>query len=155
MRQLAALALILITFPVSAESLSGKVVGVADGDTLTLLTAEHSQVRVRLAEIDAPEKSQAYGQASKQSLADLCFGKQAEVRVIDTDRYGRTVGRINCNGTDANLTQVQKGLAWAYRKYLHDNVILNAELQAKTARLGLWQDADPTPPWDYRHSARQ
>lgn len=135
----------------SAAMLSGRVVAVADGDTLTVLDAGNQQHRIRLAEIDAPEKRQAYGQRAKQSLSDLCYARNAVVAVATQDRYGRSVGRVSCDGVDANLEQVKRGLAWAYRQYRPSAPILQAEASARQARAGLWQDASPTPPWEFRH----
>jgi endonuclease YncB( thermonuclease family) len=84
---------------------------VSDGDTLIVLTPEKQQIKVRLAEIDAPEKSQAYGQRSKQSLSDLAFGKQARVEKQDRDRYGRVVGKVYVGSLDVNAEQVKRGMA--------------------------------------------
>ena len=100
-----------------AEEIIGRIVGVADGDTLTILVNEHEQIKVRLAEIDAPEKAQPFGQRSKQSLSAMCFGKDAVLQKTDTDRYGRTVAKVYCAGVYANAEQIRVGLAWAYRKY--------------------------------------
>lgn len=134
----------------ASTSLSGRVVAVADGDTLTVLDAGRRQHRIRLAEIDAPEKRQAFGQRAKQSLSAICYGKEAVVDVGDIDRYGRAVGRVSCDGIDANLEQVRRGLAWAYRRYRPSARILQAEASARQARVGLWRDANPTPPWEFR-----
>lgn len=98
------------------QYISGRVVGIADGDTLTVLTPAQEQVKVRLAEIDAPEKAQAFGQVAKKSLSDLAYAKTVEVRVVTTDRYGRTVGAVTVEGQDINRLQVERGMAWAYRK---------------------------------------
>lgn len=146
-------ALFAATAAYAAEPFSGRVVGVADGDTLTVLAGETPH-RVRLAEIDAPEKRQAFGERSRQSLAALCFGGWAEVSQGVTDRYGRTVARVRCQGIDASLHQVQQGLAWAYTKYLTDPVIAAAERLARDAALGLWVDAEPVPPWSFRKRVR-
>ena len=99
------------------------IVGISDGDTLTARCPAadpahpYQQVRVRLAEIDAPESRQAFGQRSKRHLSDLCFKTDATIRPTATDRYGRTVARVECRGKDANLEQVKAGLAWAYTRY--------------------------------------
>lgn len=134
---------------VAQGAFAGRVVGVADGDTLTVLAGE-VQHKIRLAEIDAPERRQAFGERSKQSLAALCFGQHAEVLQGKTDRYGRTVARVRCNGLDASLHQVQQGLAWAYTAYLTDPGIASAERLARESGLGLWGDADPVAPWAFR-----
>lgn len=144
------LVLLFLQASALAEEISGHVVAVADGDTLTILVNGHDQIKVRLAEIDAPEKSQPFGQRSKQSLSDLCFDKDAVLHKTDTDRYGRTVARVYCDGTDANAEQIRVGLAWAYRKYLHDQSLLDLESEAKATKCGLWVDSDPVPPWEFR-----
>lgn len=133
------------------------VVGIADGDTLTArcgAPGEYTQVKVRLAEIDAPEKKQPFGQRSKESLSDLCFGAMATIKPNTTDRYGRTVARVECRGKDANLEQVRAGMAWAYLRYLTDQAVLDAELVARRERVGLWRDAEPVEPWEFRRVAR-
>lgn len=132
---------------------TGKVVAVADGDTITVLK-DLQQVKVRLTEIDAPEKKQAFGNRSKESLSDLCFGKTATLIEKGKDRYGRTLARVTCAGTDANAEQVRRGLAWAYTKYLTDPQIKAIEEEARAARLGLWRDEKPVPPWEWRKSTR-
>lgn len=137
----------------AADPFSGRVVGIADGDTLTVL-ADGTPHKIRLAEIDAPEKKQAFGERAKLSLSDLCFNASAEVFPATTDRYGRTVARVSCAGTDASLYQVQHGLAWAYTAYLTDPAIATAEQAARNAGAGLWVDTEPTPPWLYRKGMR-
>ena len=129
------------------------VVSVSDGDTLTgLCVADglNSTVKVRLAEVDAPEKNQRFGGQSKHSLIALCLGRQALVVPQSKDRYGRTVARVECDGLDASAEQAKRGMAWAYRKYLTDPAILELEQTARTEQRGLWVDANPVPPWDYR-----
>lgn len=147
---------LLAALPADAASppFTGKVVGVADGDTLTVL-ADNTQHKIRLAEIDAPEKKQAFGKRAKQSLSDLCFNADAEVTPATTDRYGRTIARVRCGGVDASLYQVSNGLAWAYTAYLKDPAIATAERAARESGIGLWADAEPTPPWAYRKGKRQ
>ena len=146
---------LLFASAVSAAQISGRVVSVADGDTLTLLVDNHDQVKVRLAEIDAPEKAQPFGQRSKQSLSNLCFGRDATLETTDTDRYGRTVAKVYCGGVYANAEQVRSGMAWAYRKYLHDQSLLATESEAREAMRGLWADSDPVPPWEFRKAKRE
>jgi endonuclease YncB( thermonuclease family) len=132
-----------------------RVVGVHDGDTLTVLMAQR-QIRVRLTEIDAPELSQPFGTRSKQSLSELCFGKIAEMEVRNRDRYGRTLAQVSCEGKDANAEQVRRGYAWTYTRYAAANSPLHAlEREARTARRGLWGDLDPIAPWDWRRNSRQ
>ena len=115
-----------------AETFLGRVIGISDGDTLTILINEHEQIKVRLAEIDAPEKKQPYGQRSKQSLSNMCYQQTAVIERIDIDRYGRTVGKVLCGQVNANAEQIRKGMAWGYRKYLHDDSLLLLEQEAPT-----------------------
>jgi endonuclease YncB( thermonuclease family) len=147
--------ILIIALPVSAGPVyDGKVVGVSDGDTLIVLTPEKQQIKVRLAEIDAPEKSQAYGQRSKQSLSDLVFGKQVRVEQQDRDRYGRVVGKVYVGSLDVNAEQVKRGMAWVYRKYAHDQALFALEQEAKNNKRGLWADPHAIPPWEYRHGGK-
>lgn len=133
------------------HTIYGKVIGVADGDTLTILDANKAQHKIRLAEIDAPESNgQAFGFRSKQSLSELCYRIPVRIEVQGSDRYGRTIGRVYCNGIDANAEQVRRGLAWVYRQYARDKSLHHLEAEAKGARRGLWGDPDPAPPWEWR-----
>jgi endonuclease YncB( thermonuclease family) len=146
-----------MTGPVAAV-LVCLVIGIADGDTLTArcdAPGGAQNVRVRLAEIDAPEKGQAFGQRSRQHLAALCFRKRADVRPTATDRYGRTVARVACEGADANAEQVRAGLAWAFARYLTDPAIAQLEREARGARRGLWADQHPVAPWEWRRAGRE
>lgn len=144
-----------------AETITGRVIGVSDGDSLTVLDASLVQYKIRLAGIDAPEKRQAFGQRAKQSLAALCFGKLATVEIVQQDRYGRFVGHIYVEDVHINLAQVESGYAWVYMHYLHqldfDNQIQFqiAEANARAAALGLWQDPHPLPPWIFRRQSRK
>ena len=149
----AVLGLLLATSAFSAD-LRGRVVGISDGDTFTLLTADKQQVKIRLAEIDAPEAGQPYGNRSKQALSSLVFGKDVLVRVQTTDRYGRTVGRPYVGDLDICEEMVRMGAAWAYRRYLRDQGLLTLEAEAKDEKTGLWalSEAQHTPPWEWRRS---
>ena len=137
-----------------AADLSGKVVAIADGDTFTLLTAGKQQVKIRLAEIDAPESGQPYGNKSKQVLSGMIFGKDVRVVVQTTDRYGRTVGRPFVGDLDICAEMVRIGAAWAYRQYLRDGGLLTLESEAKAEKRGLWStsEAQAVPPWEWRRS---
>ena len=158
---LAALALLVFAIhPALAAQLQGRVVGVSDGDTITLLTEEQRQFKIRLSGIDAPEKKQAFGSFAKQTLSRQVFGRPVVVEWSKTDRYGRIVGRIEVNGADINLKQVREGSAWVYTQYLKElpevdrKRYLEAEHEAKTERRGLWRDRDPEPPWEWRRERR-
>lgn len=152
----AVLASLIFSVLVKADELSGKVVKVADGDTLTLLTPDKQQVRIRLAQIDAPEKAQPYGQKAKQALSDRVFGRTISVRVETTDRYGRTVGTVFIAGHDVNIDLVKGGHVWVYRQYAKDQDYYAAEEQAKKQKIGLWalQNDQRMPPWEWRKSKR-
>lgn len=138
----------------SAETFIARVIGISDGDTMTVLINEHEQIKVRLAEIDAPEKAQPFGKRSKQSLSDLCYQHTAVIERIDIDRYGRTVGKVQCDRVNVNEEQIRKGMAWVYRKYLRDHSLLLLEQKAKSSRLGLWAESEPIPPWEWRKRSR-
>ncbi len=139
---------------VLAETITGRVVGVHDGDTVTVLDADNRQYKIRFAQIDAPETSQDFGQASKQSLSDMVYGKTVTVEIETIDKYGRTVGKVMADGLDTNLEQVKRGMAWVYRQYARDQSYFAAEDAAKAARLGLWSRPDAIPPWEYRHGGK-
>lgn len=144
-----------------AGTITGRVVGVADGDTVTVLDANKTQQKIRLAGIDAPEKKMPFGQRAKEHLSDLVFGKQVEVETTKKDRYGRWVGIIVLDGRrDVNLAMVNAGMAWHYKQYEREQsasdrlIYFNAEEQARLRRAGLWRDDNPTPPWEYRKERR-
>lgn len=151
------LAALFIPLTAQAAEITGRVVSIADGDTLTVLDTANTQHKIRLSEIDAPEighgankPGQPFGQRSKQSLADMCFQQPATVRVVDTDRYGRIVGRVTCGSQDANAQQVQRGMALVYRKYARDQSLFAIEDEARSAKRGLWADPNQIPPWEWR-----
>ncbi len=139
-----------------AQPISGKVVGITDGDTLTLLTPAKTQLKIRLAEIDAPESGQPWGKQSKAMLSELAFGKQARLVITDRDRYGRFVARVYVGSLDVNAEMVRRGGAWAFRRYLTDQSIVGLEAAAKRRRLGLWSmpPGQIVAPWDWRANRR-
>jgi len=130
---------------------TGKVVGVHDGDTLTLLAGRHDEIKVRLEGIDAPEIGQAFGKNSKQALSEMVFGKTVKIVISTTDDYGRKIANVYAGDVWVNLAMVGKGMAWQYVHYSHDPKLKQAEAHARAQHIGLWQDKNPTPPWDYRH----
>lgn len=148
-------ATLAVVFSCSAwADFTGKVVAVADGDTLTVLV-DRRQVTVHLAEIDAPELKQPFGERSRRSLTDLCFGKDAIVREAGRDRYGRTVGRVDCSGTDANAEQVRRGMAWVYQRNTESTSPLYfLEDAAQRSHEGLWADKSPVRPWIWRREQK-
>lgn len=139
---------------VLAADVQGRVVSISDGDTLTVLTAQQHQVRIRLSDIDAPERRQPYGDRSRQALAELAFGRNVRVEVRDTDRYGRTVGRIFAGTVDVSAEMVRRGAAWVFRRYSHDPMLLRLEAEARAARRGLWSlpSAEQVAPWEWRRN---
>lgn len=139
--------LLLVTLYASLFALSGKVVSIHDGDTITILQNK-TQIKVRLFGIDAPELKQPYGKKSKQFLANLIAGEVVEVDENGKDRYKRMIGTIYLNGADINAQMVANGYAWAYRKF--SKKYTAQESQAKKQGLGLWRDKEPTPPWERR-----
>lgn len=136
----------------TCSAFEGRVVGVLDGDTIDVLDAQNRSHRIRMAEIDAPEKAQAFGQRAKQHMSALCYGKSAVVTPVTQDQYGRTVGRVSCNGIDANLQMVADGMAWVYRQYAQSPSLFRAEEAARGRKIGLWIDPNPTPPWMWRRA---
>ncbi len=148
-----------------AETITGRVVGVADGDTITVLDADRQQHKIRLQGIDAPEKAQPFGQRSKENLSRLVSNKEVRVEWTKRDRYGRIVGKVwvqpsdcpRCPMTlDAGHAQITVGLAWWYRKYANEQPSQDrgqyefSEQEAKAKRVGLWRETDPIAPWEWR-----
>ncbi len=140
-----------------ADTLHGRVVAVADGDTLTILDASNQQFKIRLTGIDAPEKKQPFGQVSKQHLASMVFGKPVAVEWFKKDKYQRTLGKILLDGRDVNREQIKSGMAWHYKKYEKEQPkedrqpYSDAETEARQRMIGIWGDAAPVPPWEFRH----
>jgi endonuclease YncB( thermonuclease family) len=156
----------------AASTLTGQVVGVSDGDTITVLDADHQSYKIRLSGIDAPEKKQPFGQRSKQHLSTLVFGREVDVIWNKHDRYKRIVGQVmvtspSCvrptcpKADDAGLRQIEAGMAWWYRKYAREQAqgdaadYDRAETRARSRRVGLWSEPNPVPPWDWRRAVRQ
>jgi endonuclease YncB( thermonuclease family) len=154
-------AIVVITFAclpaVAADPppFAGKVVSVHDGDTLTVLDASNVQHKVRLHGIDAPERRQPFGTKARERLAELTHGKSVRVLPVDRDRYGRTVARIEVEGQDVNRQMIADGLAWHYTRYSKDAAMAGAERDARAARRGLWADAAPVPPWEWRAEEKE
>jgi endonuclease YncB( thermonuclease family) len=160
-RVLISAALALLATTAHADTLTGRVVGIADGDTLTLLDETNTQHKVRLSGIDSPEKKQPFGQHCKQSLSALAYGRTVAVEANKRDRYGRVIGKVLVDGEDANLEQVRRGCAWHYKQYqneqtLNDRLAYNtAEESARASGVGLWTDREPVPPWGWRKARRK
>lgn len=148
---------LIIHYQANADLITGKVVSVADGDTITVLDSEYIQHKIRLMGIDAPEKHQAYGQSSKKNLSDLVFSKSVTVEWVKHDRYQRIIGKVMLDKVDICLEQIKAGMAWHYKQYEREQtredrlLYSNAELKARKERVGLWVDDDPVEPSKYRH----
>lgn len=150
-----------------AYTISGLVIAVVDGDTISIIDAGNTKYKVRLAGIDSPEKSQSFGERSKQNMVRMVFGRSVQVEWQKEDRYGRIVGKVlapqeNCRDNtcpkslDVGLAQIAVGLAWHYKKYEReqeqaDRVIYSDyENQARAKNIGLWSEPNPIAPWNFR-----
>ena len=147
--------LFLFVSQVFAATVTGKVTKVLDGDTVDILVADALPTRIRLAQIDAPEKSQEFGLEARQTLSDLVLGKEVSVDFEKRDGYGRVIGLVKLNGVDVNLLMVQVGLAWVYLEFSHNQEYVEAEDSAKEKKLGLWKSESPTAPWTYRQMKKR
>ena len=154
MRAWGILAAVVLTAVAHAEPISGRVVGIADGDTITVLVARQ-EIRVRLADIDAPESKQAFGSRSKQALSDLCFQKDARLETQGRYHNGLTLATVYCGGRNANAEQVWQGMAWVFERHVKPaSPLYILQEQARAARRGLWSEPHPTSPWVWRGHAR-
>jgi micrococcal nuclease len=157
LRQSIAIAILVGSPAVAAKphyELRGKVVKIADGDTLTILDGSNEPHRIRLAGIDAPEKGQPFGTKARETLAGKVFGQTVRIEVSDVDRYRRQVGRIYLGNRFVNMEMVRDGFARRYVTYDKPGEFTAAEAEAREHRRGLWVDKDPTPPWEWRRSKR-
>lgn len=154
--QRSALAFIALLLPsvAAGAGLQGRVVHVIAGDGLIVLVGE-KRLNVRLEHIEAPEKGQPYGTASRQSLIAICGGEVATIQASGKDRNGRTLARVSCNGIDAGAEQARRGMAWVLDRYAPaDSPLYAVENEARAARRGLWSASEPVPPWEWRRDAR-
>ena len=142
-----------IETPITFE---GRVVGVQDGDTITVLDSSNANHRIRLLGIDAPEKGQAFGNRSGENLSQGIFNRVVTIEWSKHDRYGRIVGKVVLEGQDISLEQIKTGMAWHYKYYQDDQpredrqLYAAAEIAARATNVGLWIDPNPIPPWDFR-----
>ena len=149
--------ILLMLLPAICFAFQGQCLRVADGDTITVLTASKVQKKIRLYGIDCPEKRQAFGQKAKRFALDMTAGKHVKVDAIDTDLYGRTVGIVYIGRMCLNTELLKHGYAWHYNRYCNKSFCdkwKELEQQARTKRIGLWIDPDPTPPWSFRKGKR-
>jgi endonuclease YncB( thermonuclease family) len=146
-----ALLLALFTAQVAAvPEVAGRVVGIADGDTLTVLDADKRQHRIRVSGIDAPETGQPFARRSKQTLSEIAFDREVVVEVSTTDKYGREIGRVLVDGEDAGLQMIEAGMAWHFEKYDDNPDYATAHARARENQVGLWAGKDPIAPWQWR-----
>lgn len=150
-----------VTAPSGRQTLTGRVVAIADGDTITILDSANTQHRIRLAGIDAPESHQTFGEQSRLGLSEMIFGKDVSVSYRKIDQYGRIVGQVLLDGRDINLEQVKAGMAWHYKFYEDEEtpedreLYAKAEDEARAARRGLWQDPNPVEPGAFRKEEKR
>jgi len=140
-----------------AGQISGKVVGISDGDTITVLQGRQ-QFKIRLYGVDCPESSQAFGRKAKEFTASIAFGKYVEVTVLDVDKYDRSVGVVRVGAKTVNEALLKNGYAWLYTKYCNQSFCgkwKELEKQSESKRIGLWADKDPMPPWEWRKNQRE
>ena len=156
MKPLFLLSLLLLSLSLFSAEIIGKVVGVSDGDTITVLDdMDQGNFRIRLDKIDAPEKKQAFGNKAKQYLSSLIFGKKVSIRYKSIDRYGRILGVVFLDGAEINLQMVQNGYAWHYSYFDKTPAYIEAEKQARAEKKGLWQDPNPINPYQFRKSQKK
>ncbi len=142
------------------DEINARVVGISDGDSIVVLVNGNQRERVRLATIDAPENHQAFGKPSKQSLSDLIYNKDIRIVTVNKDKYGRIVGEVFIGDTNVNLEQIRRGYAWHYKAHARQQTkekrkdYETAENEARLKKLGIWNDTNPTPPWDYRNKKK-
>ena len=144
----------LLCFHPFRDDIKGRVVGIADGDTFTMLMADRVQVRIRLYGIDAPEKAQDFGKRAKQELSGLIYGRDVVVSDMGRDRYGRTIGMVFVDGNNVNEEMLRRGMAWHYLKYDKDPRWDELERGASGAKRGLWSQPGAIAPWEWRAAKR-
>ena len=152
----AKLAYSVVSTALSNDLITARVVGVADGDSITVLAPGNRQVKICLHGIDCPERRQAFGNRAKQFTSSQCYGKTITYRRVDIDRYGRTVATVYLDdGRELNLEILKAGFAWHYKRYSKRQDYANAENHARAERLGLWADKNPTAPWQWRREGQK
>jgi endonuclease YncB( thermonuclease family) len=147
---------LFVSVALADDLITAKVVGVTDGDSITVLAPGDRQDKIRLHGIDCPESGQAFGKRAKQFTSNQCFGKTITYRKMDIDRYGRTVATVYLDdGRELNLEIIKAGYAWHYRRYSDRQDYADAEAQARSEKLGLWSDPHAKPPWEWRREKRR
>lgn len=148
-RSLILVVLLLVSGSIQGAEFIAKVIAVLDGDTV-LIRRNNALVKIRLAGIDAPEKSQLFGETSRRSLSGMVLGKQAKINSQATDQYGRLIAHLSVADLDVNAEQIRRGLAWEYSRYHADKALLALQEEARQAPRGLWASSNPVPPWEWR-----
>jgi endonuclease YncB( thermonuclease family) len=154
MQWIAVCAVLAVSHATFAAELRGKVVSIADGDTITVLDVDKVQHKIRLQGIDAPEKKQAFGTKSQELLTEKIAGHDVVIEWKDKDRYGRILGEVMLGRRHINLEMVQEGMAWHYVQYSKSKELASAEQNARQGNRGVWADKDPIPPWEFRKQAK-
>jgi len=142
--------LLILFCAVQNETFTATVVGVTDGDTIVVLTADNKQIKIRLEGIDCPETKQDFGTKAKQATVDLCFQKTVRVEQSGTDRYGRMLAFVFVNDICVNEELIKQGMAWHYKQYNKDPKLAKMEVDAREIKVGLWSMKEPMPPWEFR-----
>ena len=147
--------LILSLYNLNAQKLlTGKVIGVKDGDTVEVLDNQNKSAILRLAEVDCPEKKQPYGNAAKQFTSNAIYRKTITYLVVDKDRYGRSVAKVYYKNKYLSAELIKNGMGWHYKKYSHSTELALLEQKARTQKIGLWVDPNPIYPSDWRKAKR-
>jgi micrococcal nuclease len=144
----------LVSMPAAAGQFTARVIWVMDGDTVLVLH-NSQKIRIRLANIDAPEKDQDYGTASREALMAMVLRKEVQVDTLAVDKYERTVALLQVDGLNVNEEQVRRGMAWEYSHYHSDRRYIALQQEARHAGRGLWAQPNPTPPWVWRKQHAQ
>jgi endonuclease YncB( thermonuclease family) len=138
-----------------SQTIKGKVIRIADGDTITVLDSNKKQIRIRLYGIDCPENGQDFGNVAKRYTSELCFAKTILVDIKDKDQYGRVVGVVwTEDSLNVNIALLREGLAWHYKHFDHSDEFAQAEYLAKMEKRGLWKQPNATPPWEFRREKK-
>lgn len=148
MRSLFLLSIALVALQLAV--FKARVIGVHDGDSITVLTSDNRQIKVRLEGIDCPELKQDFGQRTRQATSALCFGKEVRVQQTGKDRYGRALAYVYVGDVCVNKELLKQGMAWHFKKYNSDSGLAALESDARAQKIGLWSQPNPTPPWEFR-----
>ena len=152
MKKIIILALLFLsTYNVLAQAmLTGKVIGVKDGDTVEVIDDQNKTIILRLAEVDCPEKKQSYSNAAKQFTSNTIYRKTIRYIVTNKDRYGRSVAKVYYKNKYLSAQLIKNGMGWHYKKYSHSKELALLEQNARASRIGLWKDPNAIAPWDWR-----